>query len=108
MRSELQMQGFSGTNGTFRQHLSNAPPSPFLLGPVKEKNSVSSPNFLPIERRELLLSFLFLISISKYQRISPFSQGGEDTPRIEGNPYPFSAMIFTHSAGHFYTFIFQQ
>lgn len=96
--------------GTFCQLLSTAPPfshrdfwfcpSPVLLGGVKEKSSVCSPNFLHTERRELLVSFLFLTSVSKYQR-SPFSQGGEDTPGIEDNPYPsllsllpFSAMIF--------------
>lgn len=48
-----------------------------------------------------MVSFLFLTPVSKYQRISPCSQGGEDTPGIEDKPrpsllslLPFSAMIF--------------
>lgn len=73
-----------------------------LLSGMKERGACCS-NFLHIERRKLLVSsFLSLPSISKYQRICPFS-GWRRYSRNRWKSIPFTAVTFAFLCYDFHT-----
>lgn len=116
MGSELQMQGFSGIHmalsTSIHQHLSTAPPfshrdfwfcpSTVLLGGVKEKSSVCSPNFLHTERRELLV-FLFSHLNLQISEAKPSLSGWRRYSRKRRKSIPFLAVTFAFLCYDFHT-----